>query len=230
MTLFDADSVVAAIDEIAAAATSDEVADLVVVQASTIGVEGTRRAAARAAETHLPFVEAMMLGTKAPAENGQLVLLTAGDPSLLERVRPALAAISSRTVSAGSDLGAATALKLVCNAWVASVTAAVAQSVALARGLGLDPALFLDAIEGGAVDTPYAHVKGKAMMDADWTPSFALDGVRKDLGIITDAATASGVSTILLDALRTVFGAASEAGHGADDMAAVLTAFTPARA
>ncbi len=229
LTLFDADSVVAALDEIAAAATSGEAADLVVVQASTIGVEGTSRAAARAAEAHLPFVEAMMLGTRAPAENGQLVLLTAGEPSLLERVRPALAAISSRTVSAGSELGSATALKLVCNAWVASVTAAVAQSIALARGLGVDPALFLEAIEGGAVDTPYAHVKGKAMMGGDWTPSFALDGVRKDLGVITDAATGSGVDTRLLDALGSVFGSASDDGHGADDMAAVLTAFGPSR-
>ncbi|MEO3935901.1 NAD(P)-dependent oxidoreductase [Dermatophilaceae bacterium Soc4.6] len=224
LTLFDADSVVDALDEIAR---SGPGADLVVVQASTIGVEGTRRAAARAAEVPLSFVEAMMLGTKAPAENGQLVLLTAGDPSVIERARPALEAISARTVSAGSDLGEATALKLVCNAWIASVTAAVPQSVALAQGLGVDPALFLEAIRGGAVDTPYAHVKGKAMMGADWTPSFALDGVRKDLGVITDAATGSGVDTTLLEALQAVFSAASLAGHGADDMAAVLTAFTP---
>ncbi|MDQ2757872.1 MAG: NAD(P)-dependent oxidoreductase [Actinomycetota bacterium] len=231
LTLFDADSVLAALDEIADATADapEHAGEPVVVQASTIGVEGTRAAAARAAQAQLPFVEAMMLGTRAPAENGQLVLLTAGDPSLLRRVGPALEAISSRRVSAGDDLGAATSVKLVCNAWVASVTAAVAQSVALAQGLGVDPALFLEAIEGGAVDTPYAHVKGKAMMSGDWTPSFALDGVRKDLGVITDAATGSGVDTTVLDALRAVFATASEAGHGADDMAAVLTAFTAGR-
>lgn len=225
LTLFDADAVLAALDALAAA-------DLgptppVVVQASTIGLEGTRRVVERSAAAGLPLVEAMMLGTKQPAETGRLVLLTAGEPALLERVTPALAAISARTVAAGPDLGSATALKLVCNAWIASVTAAVGQSVALAQGLGVDPALFLEAIEGGAVDTPYAHLKAAAMVSGDLTPSFALDGARKDVGVITDAARESGVDTTLLEALRVLFGAASAAGHGADDMAAVHRAFTP---
>lgn len=220
--LFDADSVLAVLADAAAAAP-----DAVWVQSSTIGVEGTARVAAFAAEHGLALVDAPVLGTKAPAEQGKLVVLAAGDPALRERLTPVFDAIGSKTLWLGDTPGAGSALKLVCNSWVASITASTAQAVALAGGLGLDPQLFLDAIGGGAVDTPYAHVKGGAMMAQDWTVSFELDGVSKDLGLIRAAAADTGVATTVLDALVAVFAAASAQGHGGHDMAAVVTAFTP---
>ena len=110
----------------------------------------------------------------------------------------------------------------------AAITAATAQSVAVAQGLGLDPALFLDAIDGGAADSPYAHVKGEQMIKGDWSVSFALDGVRKDLGLISAAAQSAGVRTSVLAGVDEAFDAASAAGHGDDDMGAVFVAFTPA--
>lgn len=63
------------------------------------------------------------------------------------------------------------------------------------------------------------------MMAGDFPAQFALDGLRKDIGLITDAARANGVSTTLLDALGRVYADASAAGHGKDDIAAVSTAF-----
>ncbi len=218
--LFDADSVLAVLADAAPAAP-----DAVWVQSSTVGVDGTERIAAFAAEHGLALVDAPVLGTKAPAEQGKLVVLASGDPALRERVTPVFDAVGAKTLWLGDTPGAGSALKLVCNSWVASITAATGQAVALARGLGLDPQLFLDAISGGAVDTPYAHVKGGAMMKSDWTVSFELDGVSKDLGLIRAAAADSGVSTTVLDALVATFAAASAAGHGGDDMAAVVTAF-----
>lgn len=220
--LFDADSVLAVLADAAPAAP-----EAVWVQSSTVGVEGTARIAAFASEHGLALVDAPVLGTKAPAEQGKLVVLAAGDPALRERVTPVFDAVGGKTLWLGDAPGAGSALKLVCNSWVASITAATGQSVALAQGLGLDPQLFLDAISGGAVDTPYAHVKGGAMMKQDWTVSFELDGVSKDLGLIRAAAADTGVSTTVLDAMIAVFAAASEQGHGTDDMAAVVTAFAP---
>ena len=222
LMLFDADSVLGVLADAAGAAP-----DAVWVQCSTTGVDGTARIAAAASEHGVALVDAPVLGTKAPAEQGNLVVLASGDPALADRVRPVFDAIGTRTVWVADRPGPASALKLVCNSWVASVTAATGQAVALARGLGLDPQLFLDAIEGTAVDSAYAHLKGGAMMREDWAVSFELDGVSKDLGLIRAAAADSGVTTTVLDALVAVFAAASTAGHGGDDMAAVVTAFAP---
>lgn len=195
------------------------------VQAATVGIEGTERVAALASERGWLLLDAPVLGTKGPAEQGALVVLAAGEDRALEAARPVTDAIGSRVVRAGTEPGRAARLKLACNAWVASLTAALGQSVALAEAMGLDPRLFLEAIEGGPVDAPYAHLKGDAMIAADWSPAFAVDGVAKDLGLIRDAARATSTDDTLLSAVLEMFERTSAAGHGADDMAAVRTAF-----
>ncbi|GAA4679340.1 NAD(P)-dependent oxidoreductase [Frondihabitans cladoniiphilus] len=224
--LFDADSVLGVLDEVADAVP----ADAVWVQASTIGLEGTARVVDRAKAQGVALIEAMMLGTKAPAETGKLVMLAAGDAGLIAKAQPVLDAMGSKTVLAGPAVGNGTALKLAANAWIASITAATAQSIALTQALGLDGDLFLQAIDGGASDSPYAHTKGKSILDREFPASFALDGLRKDLGLITEAASGSGVATTLLDALRAAYADASEQGHGGDDIASVYEAFTADRA
>jgi 3-hydroxyisobutyrate dehydrogenase len=215
----------------ATAGPGTEVAGPVWVQASTIGAADTARVVDLAAERGVPLVEAMMLGTKKPAETGKLVMLAAGDSHLLARVQPVLDAMGAKTIVAGDTVGQGTALKLAANAWIASVTAATAQSLALTSVLGLDPQLFLDAIEGGQADTPYAHLKGASMITGDYPAQFALDGLRKDVALMREAAAATtsagtGFDTSLLEALAGLFGTASDRGHGADDIAAVRTAFT----
>ncbi|OII04081.1 3-hydroxyisobutyrate dehydrogenase [Curtobacterium sp. MCBA15_008] len=223
LTLFDTEAVL----DVLEAAAGDAPTDAVWVQASTIGVAGTETIVQLAGKYGVTLVEAMMLGTKAPAEQGKLTMLAAGPADVLDRIDPVLDAIGAKTVRAGDEVGAGTALKLAANAWIASITAATGQSLAVARSLGLDPALFLEAIAGGASDSAYAHTKGKSMIAGEFPPQFALDGLRKDIGLITDAARTSGVSTVLLDALGRVYADASAAGHGGDDIAAVGTAFDP---
>jgi 3-hydroxyisobutyrate dehydrogenase len=221
LTLFDADAVVDVLEQAAGEAPTDAVW----VQASTVGVEGSDTVVQIAAKYGITLVEAMMLGTKTPAEQGKLTMLAAGPSATLDVIDPVLDAIGAKTVRAGERVGEATALKLAANAWIASITAATGQSLAIARGLGIDPALFLQAIEGSASDSAYAHTKGASMMAGEFPAQFALDGLRKDIGLITDAARATGVSTTLLDALGRVYADASAAGHGSDDIAAVSTAF-----
>jgi 3-hydroxyisobutyrate dehydrogenase len=221
LTLFDADAVVDVLEQ----AAGDAPTDAVWVQASTVGVEGSDTVVQIAAKYGITLVEAMMLGTKTPAEQGKLTMLVAGPSATLDAIDPVLDAIGAKTVRAGERVGEGTALKLAANAWIASITAATAQSLAVARGLGIDPALFLQAIEGSASDSAYAHTKGASMMAGEFPAQFALDGLRKDIGLITDAARANGVSTTLLDALSRVYADASAAGHGSEDIAAVSTAF-----
>ncbi|GAB2587809.1 NAD(P)-dependent oxidoreductase [Microlunatus antarcticus] len=195
------------------------------VQCSTIGPEGTERVADLASRFGAPFVDAPVLGTKQPAEQGALVFLASGAKELRERVAPAFEAMGSKTIWVGTEPGRGSALKLVCNAFVGTLTAAVGQSVGLATQLGLDPQLFLDALDGGASDSPYVHLKGAMMLKDAYPASFALDGVRKDLGLIRAVEEQSGTRTTLTEAVVACFDAAAAQGHGADDMAAVVTAF-----
>ncbi len=220
--LYDADAVLAVADELAAALAPEAVW----VQTSTVGPEAARRIAERAPGRML---DAPVLGTRKPAEDGQLVVLASGPAPLVENARPALEAIGSRVIEVGEQPGQASALKLAANSWVALLTAGTAQALGLAKALGVEPRLFLEAIGGGAVDTPYAHIKGEAMLSGlaeDGPVSFALDGVRKDLRLMVDAAGTAGFPDDLLAAVLGAFDRASDLGHGEDDMAAVASAFS----
>jgi 3-hydroxyisobutyrate dehydrogenase len=225
VVLFDTAAV---LDVLTAAAASAD-PDAVWLQASTIGPDGTERVAALAAERGLRLVDAPVLGTKGPAEQGKLVALVSGDRAAVEAAQPVLDAISARSVDAGERLGAASALKLVCNSWIATQNAALGQAFALAEALELDPQLFLDATKGGAADSAYLHMKAELIRKDDYPPSFTLDGALKDVELILAAARRVGVADDVLAGLRTVYRAASEAGCGAADMAAVYFGFRPDR-
>ena len=199
--------------------------DAVWLQASTIGPDGMREVAA--AHPELRLVDAPVLGTKIPAEQGKLVALLSGADADLDAARPVVEGYSARSVLAGSELGQASALKLVANAWVATMNAAIGQSMALAEGLGLDPGLFLAAVGGGAMDAPYLHMKAELITKGDFPPAFTLDGALKDVELIRAAARAAGVADDVLAGLVAVYRKAVDAGHGEEDMAAVYLAFPP---
>ncbi len=219
--LFDADAVAAVMGE----ALEAMPAGAVWMQSSTVGSEGTARLAALAAERGIAFLDAPVLGTRKPALAGKLVVLASGPDELRPRVQPVLDAIGSRTVWVADRPGPASVLKLVTNAWIATLTAGVAQSVGLAQAWGLDPQLFLDAIDGGQPDSPYAHVKGAAMLSGDYEPQFELAGLRKDLDLVVAEARRAGVPTALVETLERAYAAAVDE-HGAPrDIAAVVEAF-----
>ena len=220
--LFDTESVLAVTDELVDALSLDAVW----LQVSTVGPAGARRIADEVPQAHERLLDAPVLGTRQPAEDGKLVVLLSGPKKARAKAEPVLEAIGSRTVVVGKKVGEASALKLACNSWVATVNAGTAQALALAEGMGIDPALFLEAVKGGPVDAPYVQLKGNLMLERDWdTPSFAVDGVRKDVDLIIEAARSADVSPKLLKALLTYYDRASEAGLGGADMAAVRAAF-----
>jgi len=213
--LYDADSVAGAITE-AGPALGD---DAVWLQQSTVGVAGTERLVAQAEALGVAYVDAPVLGTRKPAEDGALVVLASGASALRTRVAPVLDAIGSRTMWVG-EAGAGTRLKLAANAWVLTVVEGVAESLALTRDLGLDPKLFLEAVAGGALDAPYVGLKGAAMIEGSFDPAFALDGALKDADLILEAASGAGVEMGLMPGIRDHLARASAAGHGDRDMSA----------
>ena len=193
--------------------------DAVWIQMSTVGLEWTGQLAGLAGKAGLAFVDAPVLGTKLPAEQGKLVVLGSGPDELKDRCAPVFGAVGARTMWVG-PAGAASKLKLVANAWVLALTNATAESVGLAETLGIDPNLFLEAITGGTLDVPYAHLKGGAMISGDLPLSFATRHAAKDARLVLDAAD----EQVDLGAVRAALAhleAAISAGHGDEDMAAV---------
>jgi 3-hydroxyisobutyrate dehydrogenase len=168
-----------------------------------------------------------VLGTRQPAEEGKLTVLAAGPEVLRDPLAPVFGAIAARTVWVSERPGDGTRLKLVANSWVATIVAATAQSIALAEGLGLDPRAFLDMMHGSAVDAPYLHLKGQAIIAGQFAPSFAVDGAVKDTGLIAAAMRESGTDATLMEAVGSQYRKASDAGYGEEDMAAVFRAFRP---
>ena len=218
--LFDADSVVEVLEQ--AADGLDQ--DTVVVQISTVGLD-IDQLAEKVERLGVRLLDAPELGTRQPAEQGTLTVLGWSDTALREIADPVLDAIGARTVWAGDQVGAASRLKLVCNAFTGAQTAATAQSIALAEGLGLDPQLFLDAISGGASDAPITRAKGAMMLGGDYPPAFDVQGLRKDLALVVAAAEQAGIATELARAVLALAERAESRGHGPDDMAAVREAF-----
>ncbi len=213
--LFDGDSVA----ETMAAARGALGPDTVWVQSTTVGVDAAERLGRLAADLGVRYVDAPVLGTKKPAEDGALVVLASGPDSVRGTVEPVFDAIGSRTVWVG-EAGAASRLKLAANAWVFTVVEGIAESLTLARELGVDPRLFLEVVQGGAMDAPYVQLKGNAMLDDDLAPAFGLANALKDVELILAAADEAGVDLALMPGIREHFVRAVDAGHGDLDMAA----------
>lgn len=197
------------------------------VQSTTAGVEAVPRLAELAREYGLAFYDAPVLGTRQPAEDGQLLVLAAGPVEPRPQVTPVFDAVGSRTVWTGDDgtSAAATRLKLVANSWVLAVTSATGEVLALARALGVDPQDFLDAIAGGSLDMGYLRAKAALVLSGSLTPpSFAVRTAEKDARLIVEAGGAHGVRLDLAEASADRLARAAAQGHGDEDMVAAYFA------
>jgi 3-hydroxyisobutyrate dehydrogenase len=192
-------------------------------QASTVGIAGTEGLAALAEEHGLTLVDAPVLGTKGPAENGELVVLASGPRDAVERLQPLFDAVGTKTITLG-EAGGGTRLKLVMNHWVLAVTDAIAETIALAEGVDLDPSLFLDAIGGGSLDIGYAQLKGPGMIDGDLPVAFPLKHALKDAELILEAGDRHDLGLALATTVRDRLAAAAADGHGDEDMGMVVAA------
>jgi 3-hydroxyisobutyrate dehydrogenase len=195
-------------------------------QMSTIGIEGTERCLELAERRGIDMLDAPVLGTRQPAENGELVVLASGPDAARDRCQPLFDAVGQRTMWLG-PAGTGTRLKLVMNSWIVSVVEGLAETIALAQGMGLDPQLFLEAIRGGGLDMPYAHMKGTAMIEQSFEPSFPLRLAAKDADLVVRAAERHGLDLPVLREIAERLAQGVEAGHGDEDLAATYRTSAP---
>ncbi|MFH9042110.1 NAD(P)-dependent oxidoreductase [Streptomyces sp. NPDC017966] len=196
-------------------------------QSTTAGIEGVAELAGFAREHDLLFYDAPVLGTRQPAEAGQLTVLAAGPAEGRDRVTPVFDAVGARTVWTGEDgaTAGATRLKLVANSWVLAATTAAGEALALAEALDVAPDGFFDLIAGGPLDMGYLRAKAGMILEGRLTPAqFAVTTAAKDARLIVRAGEQHGVRLDVAAASAERFERADARGHGDEDMAAAYYA------
>ncbi|MFJ9902386.1 NAD(P)-dependent oxidoreductase [Streptomyces sp. NPDC101152] len=197
------------------------------VQSTTAGIDAIADLAAFAAEHGLVFYDAPVLGTRQPAEAGQLTVLAAGPVEGRAVVEPVFDAVGARTLWTGEDGGAGSAsrLKLVANSWVLAATTATGEVLALSKALDVDPANFFDLIAGGPLDMGYLKAKAGMVLEGRLSPAqFAVTTAAKDARLIVAAGERNGVRLDVAAASAERMERAAAQGHGDEDMAAAYYA------
>jgi 3-hydroxyisobutyrate dehydrogenase len=193
------------------------------LQMSTVGVAPCARLSALATGAGLVFVDAPVMGTKDPAERGEITILASGPTDAEGRARPIFEKLGKKILWLG-EAGAGSRMKLVGNSWVTGMTTALSETITFARALGVDPKTFMEMITGGPLDSAYAQLKGGYMIAGQFPPSFPLRLALKDVRLILESARAAGVNLPVTTAVERSYTAALEKGHGDEDMAAVIKA------
>jgi 3-hydroxyisobutyrate dehydrogenase len=200
------------------------------LQMSTIGVAATDRLVGLAAERGIAYVDAPVVGTRQPAEAGELLVLASGPADLRERAAAVFDAVGRATRWVGEEPGAGTRLKLVFNGWLVSLMESLSETLAFSRTMGIPPEQFLEAIDGTPMGLPYAQLKGGAMANMDFSDvAFPLRLAHKDARLVLEAAEAEGLDLPLMRTAEAQFGRAEAAGHGDEDLAAVHYAVVTAQ-
>jgi 3-hydroxyisobutyrate dehydrogenase len=192
-------------------------------QMSTIGVEGTA-AISSIVEKERPdifFLDAPVSGSKVPAEQGKLVIFASGSEQARPIVDPVFGAIGQRTIWLG-PIGAGSRMKLVNNTLLAFSAEGVANSLALARRLGLDVRSVLDAFEGGPLLSPWEAGKISRIEGNNYSPEFPLALALKDVHLALEEADPERFA--VLASLAREWEALVDQGLGNEDVTVVTRA------
>ncbi|GAC66897.1 putative oxidoreductase [Gordonia soli NBRC 108243] len=199
----------------------------VLIQVSTVGVDGIAQIADAATARSLKLVDAPIQGTKGPAENAQLVILASGAEDVRSTVDPIFDAIGKTTIWVSDAVGDASKLKLVVNTLISATTNGIAESLRFAEALGLDPQLFTRVVGGGPLESAFGAIKTGAILDKDFAPNFTIDNAVKDAELIAAAAADADVWLPVTAGALSRYRAAQEQGHGQYDFAATYLAERP---
>ena len=176
-------------------------AGTVFVDHTTVSAEITHEMAAAAAEGGIGFVDAPVSGGQAGAENGQLVVMCGGAEEVYARVQPVIAAYAKLCRRLG-DTGAGQLCKMVNQICIAGLVQGLSEGLHFAQKAGLDGRAVVDAIGGGAAGSWQMVNRYETMLDDVFEFGFAVDWMRKDLGICLRTADRVGASlpvTALVD-------------------------------
>jgi 3-hydroxyisobutyrate dehydrogenase len=166
-------------------------AGAIIVDHTTTSAKIAREMAALAAASEVAFLDAPVSGGEAGARSGKLSIMIGGDADAVARATPVISAYAKAVKHMGGP-GTGQLTKMVNQICIAGVVQGLAEAVAFTGKAGLDPALVLEAVSQGAAQSWQMDNRWATMARGEFEFGFAVDWMRKDLGLVLDEARANG--------------------------------------
>lgn len=194
---------------------------VVVVDSSTISPSASVQFANKIRELGGDFLDAPMTGSKVAAEAGTLTFMVGGKDDTLARMQPLFNNMGKTVIHMGGN-GKGLAAKLAQNLQTCMIFEAIAESLTLAKKLGVPPEKLFQVINSSMIRSGVAEYKEPFLLKKDYSPNFPLRLMHKDMHLMMDAARENGVKLPGLEKVDEVYEAASKAGYDDLDYAATI--------
>ncbi|HYG43957.1 MAG TPA: NAD(P)-dependent oxidoreductase [Bordetella sp.] len=192
------------------------------VDHTTASADVARELYALAREQRLQFVDAPVSGGQAGAVNGALTIMCGGEPDVFEAISP-VAQVYGRAVTRVGAPGAGQLAKMVNQICIAGIVQGLSEAIAFGQAADLDMKLVLDVISKGAAQSWQMENRGGTMVDNKFDFGFAVDWMRKDLGLVLSEARHNGARLPLTALVDQFYGDVQKAGGGRWDTSSLIT-------
>lgn len=193
----------------------------VVIACATVPPEFARNMERRCNEANIHYLDAPISGGAVKAAEGRLSIMASGTAEAFTVARPVLDATAETIFELGDAAGAGSAMKAVNQMLAGTHIAIMAEAMTFGLTQGVEPQQFLDVISKCAGSSWMLENRAPHIIDGDYTPHSSVDIWPKDLGIVLDIARSAKFSAPLTSIALQQFLAASGAGYGKEDDAAV---------
>jgi 3-hydroxyisobutyrate dehydrogenase len=193
----------------------------VFIDHTTASADVARELFAVARERQLHFIDAPVSGGQAGAVNGLLTVMCGGDADVFKRVQPVMAAFA-RAVTLVGESGAGQLAKMVNQVCIAGIVQGLSEAIAFGQAAKLDMKVVLDVISKGAAQSWQMENRGGTMVDDKFDFGFAVDWMRKDLGLVLAEARHNGARLPLTALVDQFYGDVQKMGGGRWDTSSLL--------
>eukprot|EP01093_Parvamoeba_rugata_P019618 TRINITY_DN8991_c0_g3_i2.p1 TRINITY_DN8991_c0_g3~~TRINITY_DN8991_c0_g3_i2.p1 ORF type:complete len:294 (+),score=101.99 TRINITY_DN8991_c0_g3_i2:210-1091(+) len=193
----------------------------VLVDHTTTSAEVAREVSAKAALQNIAFIDAPVSGGQAGAENGVLTVMAGGDEAVFAKVQPVIAAFSRFSQLLG-EVGSGQLCKMVNQICIAGVVQGLAEGLHFAKQAGLDGEKVIETISKGAAGSWQMENRYKTMWAGEYEFGFAVDWMRKDLGIALDEAKNNGATLPMTATVDQYYADVQALGGGRYDTSSLL--------
>ncbi|MGN7358566.1 NAD(P)-dependent oxidoreductase [Paenibacillus sp. SAF-054] len=197
---------------------------MIVIDSSTISPGLVKELAASIREKGAEFLDAPVTGSKPAAEDGTLVFMVGGEASVLENAADLLDAMGKKVIHMGPS-GSGSVAKLAHNTMVGINNLALAEGFAIATKSGIPADSFLELVQLGSAGSKAAELKGRKIIEADFSNQFSLALMLKDLKLAASMTDSAGIPTPMLDLTKNLFQAGQTEGYGEEDLSAVVKCY-----
>lgn len=193
----------------------------VFVDHTTASAEVARELHAEALKRGLQFIDAPVSGGQAGAVNGALTVMCGGEAPVFESIKPVALAFAKAVTLVGAP-GAGQLAKMVNQICIAGLVQGLSEAVAFGQKAGLDMKQVLDVIGKGAAQSWQMDNRGKTMVDDQFNFGFAVDWMRKDLGLVLDEARRNGAKLPVTALVDQFYGDVQSLGGGRWDTSSLI--------